>query len=133
MTVQANGGVTIYHARVSVFAMGLALLASFGNAADPLQDALGDPARTTDDRARDERDHTAQVLEFLGIEPGVVVMDVFAGGGYYSELIGRVVGPNGKVYLYNNASYAKYAEKPLKERVDRRPHAERDRRGEGSR
>ncbi len=84
---------------------------------DPIKAAVADPNRTAEDRARDERDHAVDVLTFFGIKPGMVVADVFAAGGYYSELIGRVVAPKGKVYLYNNAGFAKFAEKPLAARV----------------
>src|SRR4030095_6414288 len=87
-------------------------------ATDPITTAVADPARTADDRARDDRDHAVDGLKFFGIAPGVVVADIFGAGGYYSELIGDIVGPTGKVYLYNNASYAKYGAKPLAARVD---------------
>ena len=87
-------------------------------AADPIKAAVADPSRTADDRARDDRDHAVEVLSFFEIRPGMVVADIFAAGGYYSELIGRIVGPTGKVYLYNNAGYAKYAAKPLAERIN---------------
>jgi predicted methyltransferase len=86
-------------------------------AGDPIRAAVADPSRTAEDRARDERDHAVDVLTFFGFEPGMIVADIFAAGGYYSELIGRVVGPTGKVYLYNNAGFAKFAEKPLAARV----------------
>jgi predicted methyltransferase len=85
---------------------------------DPIKAAVADPSRTAEDRTRDERDHAVDVLSFFGIKPGMVVADIFAAGGYYSELIGRVVGSTGKVYLYNNAGFAKFAEKPLAARVD---------------
>ena len=44
------------------------------------------------------------------------VIDVFAAGGYYSELLARVVGPSGKVIAYNNPPYAKFASKKPAER-----------------
>jgi predicted methyltransferase len=91
---------------------------SAGAATDPIASALADPARSAEDRARDERDHAAQVLSFFGVAPGMVVVDMFAAGGYFSELIARIVGPTGKVYLYNNKGYAGYAAKPLAARVE---------------
>ena len=93
-------------------------IAGANAATDPIKAAVADPTRTADDRARDERDHAVEVLTFFGIRPGMVVADVFAAGGYYSELIGRIVAPGGKVYLYNNSGYAKYAAKPLAARID---------------
>jgi len=93
-------------------------MAGANAATNPIESAVADPTRSADDRARDERDHAVEVLTFFAIKPGLVVADVFAAGGYYSELIGRVVGSTGKVYLYNNAGYAKFAAKPLAARID---------------
>jgi predicted methyltransferase len=44
------------------------------------------------------------------------VADVFGGGGYYSELISYVVGPQGEVVLVNNVPYENYARDDLKSR-----------------
>jgi predicted methyltransferase len=38
------------------------------------------------------------MLAFFGVAPGMKVADLFAGGGYTTELLARVVGPTGKVY-----------------------------------
>ena len=38
-----------------------------------------------------------EVLKFLGLRRGDQVLDVMAGSGYYSEIIGRAIGPNGTV------------------------------------
>jgi predicted methyltransferase len=38
------------------------------------------------------------MLAFIGIRPGMVAMDLSAGGGYTTELVARAVGPGGKVY-----------------------------------
>jgi predicted methyltransferase len=37
------------------------------------------------------------VLGFLGLEPRMTVLDIIADGGYYSEIMARVVGPEGAV------------------------------------
>jgi len=39
----------------------------------------------------------------------MTVADVFAGGGYYSELLAGVVGPGGKVLSVNNVPYQGYS------------------------
>jgi len=85
--------------------------------ADPVTAAVNAPDRSPADRERDTRDHPVDVLQFFGVTPGMTVADLFAGGGYYSELVGRVVGGNGKVYLYNNAAYQGFAGDALKERI----------------
>ena len=54
--------------------------------------------RTTADRTNDLRRKPEQMLAFIGIRPGMVAMDLSAGGGYTTELVARAVGPTGKVY-----------------------------------
>jgi len=41
---------------------------------------------------------------------------MFAGGGYYSEILSYVVGDEGKVYAHNNKPYIAYAKKELDRR-----------------
>jgi predicted methyltransferase len=75
--------------------------------------ALAAPGRSDLDKARDARDKPAEVLAFAGLGPGMRVADIFGGGGYYSEILARVVGPKGRVLLVNDPAYAKYAEQGL--------------------
>ena len=44
---------------------------------------------------------SAEVLAFTGAAPGMTVVDLEAGSGYYSELFSRIVGDNGKVIMQN--------------------------------
>lgn len=64
--------------------------------------------RSERDRTRDENRRPAAVLEFFGIEPGMTVLDMFSGGGYYTELLSRVVGEDGRVVAHTNAAYAQF-------------------------
>ena len=95
--------------------------------ATPIESALADPARTEKDRERDAREKPAEVLAFAGVKPGMTVADLFAGGGYYSELLAGVVGPTGKVLSVNNVPYATYAKDDIKARFTegRLPNVER--------
>ena len=66
-----------------------------------------------------ERDAVAkprELLAFLGMKPGMRVIDMFAAGGYYTELLARAVGVKGQVIAYNNPPYAKFAEKGIAQR-----------------
>lgn len=58
--------------------------------------------RSTDDKALDVGRKPEQMLAFFGIQPGMKVAEIGAGGGYTSELLSRVVGPTGKVYGQNS-------------------------------
>jgi predicted methyltransferase len=72
-----------------------------GKIPKPILDAVNSPDRPAVDRALDGSRKPEQTLEFFGIEPGMKVADLWAGGGYMTELLARVVGPDGKVYSQN--------------------------------
>src|SRR5215472_3316127 len=66
--------------------------------------ALNDPARTPAEKARDDQRKAAAVLEFAQIKPGDKVADLFPGGGYFTHIFSKVVGPTGVVYAANGAN-----------------------------
>ena len=84
--------------------------------ADPITAALTSPDRPKADLEEDARRKPREILEFLGVGPSMRVLDAFSAGGYYTELLARVVGVKGQVIAYNNAPYAKFAEKRIAER-----------------
>ena len=57
--------------------------------------AVGDPADT---------------LAFAGVRPGMVVGELFPGGGYFTRLLGDVVGPSGHVYGLENVGWKESVE-----------------------
>lgn len=59
---------------------------------------ISSPDRAAADRINDVRRKPAEMLAFIGVRPGMTALDVSAGRGYTTELIGRAVGPTGKVY-----------------------------------
>jgi predicted methyltransferase len=63
--------------------------------------AINSPERPAADKALDAGRKPDQVLAFYGIKPGMKVADIFAGGGYMTELYARIVGPSGAVYSQN--------------------------------
>ncbi|MDX1460004.1 MAG: hypothetical protein R3348_03015 [Xanthomonadales bacterium] len=72
---------------------------------EAIESAVSNPRRPALDVERDPARKPAEVLEFLGIRPGMTVLDVFAGGGYYTEILDAVVGENGRVIAHNNEAY----------------------------
>jgi predicted methyltransferase len=42
------------------------------------------------------------VLAFIGIEPGMTVLDLNSATGWYTEILARVVGPTGRVIAHNH-------------------------------
>lgn len=67
--------------------------------------AVANPRRSDTDRARDASRKPDAVLAFCGIQPGMRVLDLFSGGGYYSEILAHVVGDDGKVMAHSNQAY----------------------------
>ena len=66
-----------------------------------IADAVNSSARPAADRNLDPSRKPEQLLAFFGIKPGMKVADLWAGGGYTTELLARTVGPGGKVYSQN--------------------------------
>jgi predicted methyltransferase len=114
--------------RVRIFtSLLVALFVSIGSsaiAAEPATanaiDAALASERMPGDRAEDGWRKSRDVLNFLEVAPGHHVLDFYAGPGYYSELLSRVVGPTGSVIIYNNELYAQAAHHDLMKRLGRK-------------
>jgi len=66
-----------------------------------LSAALAAPERSAENKERDAARKPVEVIEFLGIEGGMTALDIFAVGGWYTEVLSAAVGPTGKVYSQN--------------------------------
>jgi predicted methyltransferase len=60
--------------------------------------ALTDKRRPARDRARDLRDHAAEVLAFADVRPGEVIADFLPFRGYFARLFSALAGPEGRVF-----------------------------------
>lgn len=87
---------------IAAFAAATCLLFFSSVAVAGLAEELSSSSRSDADQARDAGRKPAEVIAFLGIEPGMQVMDVIAASGWYSEVLSIAVGPDGKVYAQNN-------------------------------
>ncbi len=70
--------------------------------------AIANPARPEADLERDAGRKPDAVLEFFGIAPGMSVLDMFSGGGYYAEIVSTVVGQHGHVVAHSNLAYLNF-------------------------
>jgi predicted methyltransferase len=75
--------------------------------------ALSANERPDADKKRDTDRKAARTLEFFKIMPGQTVLDVAAGGGYFTELASRAVGPTGTVTAYNVPAEAGFLSKEI--------------------
>jgi predicted methyltransferase len=62
--------------------------------------ALADPARPAEEVARDRERRAAELLAFAGVTRGERVADFMSGGAYFTRLLSRTVGDDGRVYAF---------------------------------
>ena len=74
------------------------------------------PDRSDADRQADKRRDPVKLLAFIGVRPGMKVLDMGTGAGYSTELMARAVGPTGHVYGQDSSDAAERA----RERFDQR-------------
>ena len=109
----------MHRIRITSLLLTLALLPAISASAATSQsiaDALDRQDRLEGDAEIDSRRKPEEVLAFFGIEPGMTVLEMFAGGGYYSEILSYVVGDKGTVYAHNNKPYIAYTKESLDKR-----------------
>jgi predicted methyltransferase len=71
------------------------------NAPAYIKAAIADPARPADARARDANRKPAELLMMSGIKPGQTVVEFASFGQYFTTFLSDIVGPKGKVYMYD--------------------------------
>ena len=100
---------------------------------DPMAVRIAEQQKSSDrhewDFRRDAARKPYEVFRFLGLEEGMVALDVGAYAGYTTEMLAAAVGPTGKVYSHNTEqvlrTYAEgYYERTMTERLanDRLPN-----------
>jgi predicted methyltransferase len=89
----------------TVLALGIGVIAAApAPAPDPaLVAAVADPARTAAFVARDKARHPAEELAFFGIGPKLTVVELWPGGGYWTEILGPYLKGGGTYYAALNA------------------------------
>lgn len=86
------------HLNIVAAALALAIGTSLAAAApkpSTIAAAVSSPDRSADNVKLDTGRKPAEVLEFLGLKPGMHVLDLFGGNAYWAEIMAPVVGPKG--------------------------------------
>lgn len=90
--------------RFSKLASVVTLAAGFATSANAVApdffDKLDADARPMEDKARDDVRRPYQVMQLLDVQEGMTVVDVAAGGGWYTEVLSAAVGPDGTVIAH---------------------------------
>ncbi len=63
-----------------------------------LDQALGASSRSAQNRARDEFCHPRETLQFFGLRPDMTVVEVWPGGGWYTEILAPLLKGRGQLY-----------------------------------
>jgi predicted methyltransferase len=74
-----------------------------------IQKAIDNPARAQKQRDRDAARKPGETLALVGLKPGDRVIELAAFGQYYTDIMAEVVGPKGRIYMYD----LPYLEKPF--------------------
>lgn len=102
---------TLARTFASLLLFGLASASTFSYAFVDLSN------RSASDMAQDAGRKPIEIIQFAQVKQGDKVLDLLAGGGYYSELLSRAVGEQGRVTLQIPKAYLTYAKKSLDERL----------------
>jgi predicted methyltransferase len=76
---------------------------------DVLEKALADPGRQQEHDAADARRKPGPLIALAGVKPGDKVLDLIPGTGYWTRILSKIVGPQGKVYAVWPQAYARDA------------------------
>ncbi|MEQ8953577.1 MAG: methyltransferase domain-containing protein [Gammaproteobacteria bacterium] len=87
------------------FALAISSLALAQNSADIVASALLHNDRPAEEKADDERRLPQQVLTFAGVQRGMNIYEMEAGGGWYTEILSRAVGSQGSVIMQNPPAF----------------------------
>lgn len=80
-----------------------------------VKSALADPQRTPANAARDPHRHPLETLKFFGLKQDMTVLEVYPGGGWWTEFLAPVMAPKGR-YLaahFNPSAESEYAKRGL--------------------
>ena len=61
--------------------------------------AIANPARAVTAVARDASRHPAAELAFFGIKPSMTVVEIWPGGGYWTEILGHYLAAQGQYWM----------------------------------
>lgn len=63
-----------------------------------LKKAVESQSRPSEEKARDEYRHPFRTLEFFGVKPDMTVVEIWPGGGWYTDILAPYLHDHGKLY-----------------------------------
>ena len=68
-----------------------------------LKAAVDSPSRNPKDAARDKYRHPVETLTFFGLKPGMTVVEIWPGSGWYTDILAPYLHDHGKLYAAASA------------------------------
>lgn len=93
-------------ALTAAFALAAPAQGQPGGPSAAIRAAVADPTRPGEDMARDAGRHPAEIIQFAGVRPGMRIVELAPGGGYYTRILARAVGPRGRIYAVVSPGFA---------------------------
>ena len=90
---------------VIALALAAAPLAQLVAAPADVAAAVVQPSRSADNVKLDESRKPAELLNFLGLEQGMTVIDMFGANRYWAEITAPAIGPQGKIYVWQPTQF----------------------------
>ena len=92
---------------LAAFSLILAAMPATANAAPAggVAAAVASPDRKADNVKLDAGRKPAAVLQYLGLKPGMKVLDLFGANGYWAEIMVPVIGPKGHDTIWTPAQF----------------------------
>jgi len=82
----------------------------FSERPSSLSALLEDSRREVEDKIRDRTRKPKQVLDFLKIKPGLKILELYSGGGYYTVILSAALGDDGVVFAQNSPRALRFEE-----------------------
>lgn len=86
------------------------------------QAAIAFKGRPAEAAAMDAGRRPAEILDFMGLKPGMKTVDVLTGSGYYAEIMAQAVGPQGSVVAFEPANFYEMGKDKIDAMIAREPN-----------
>ena len=83
---------------IHVLGLSLGLLCAGAHAAPDLAAVMAGEHRSAENRARDVWRHPGETLAFFGVQPGMTVVELWPGAGWYTEILAPWLREEGRLY-----------------------------------
>lgn len=97
---------------------------------EAISEAASAETRSEENLARDKYRHPVETLAFFRVEPGMTVVEIWPGGGWYTEILGPLLAEEGKLYAAafsdkapDQPAYRARLNKELREKLAAHPEA----------